>query len=147
MTRKEQGAFDREQKSRIASDRELRYRIVEADFGRALPWEVIWEGVTVAMLSKPRRKSDGWVSYEIEQLISESDKLLAHKSSGFFWLHADVEYRNSELNLIAIHALPVAEGPVKGRLMMRGLHFDVELSFLDRLRMLFRKTRPTANRQ
>lgn len=146
MTRNELGPIGREQRRKIELSRQTRFLIVEADYGRELLWEVWWKGVIVAVLTDPQPEPEGWTSYQIIPLETEANTLLTLNSVGF-WLHPEVEFRHTDLGIVATRAFAAGDGPIKGRIMLHGLEFDVELSVLDRLYLLCRSVRAIGRHQ
>ena len=140
MNRDEKARLAREQSRRIASDSALRRRLATADYGRLLAWGVEWEGVSVALLSDPKSNEDHWPSFEILPLTNDPHTLRTLETPTF-WLHPHLVFRNVELNLVATRAFAAGEGPSKGRISIYGLDFEFELSFLDKLHLLWRRYR------
>jgi len=123
-------AVDREQQRQVAADRALRQRLIRSNYGRNCGWFVEGRGQRLATLTEPQWAEMFWTSYLITPL-TEDPTALARLATPEFWWGEDVPFRNREFDFMAPFALGAGAGPAAGRIAMRGLYFNVGLTWLD----------------
>jgi len=138
VTGEQRKAIDLEQQRRFATDRALRLRLARANWGGRAGWFVEWRGQRVALLTDPKWEEMFWISYLITPLTNEP-AVRALMEQPDFWGSEDVLFRDREIDFVAPFAFGALAGPRSGRIAMRGLYFNLRLTWFDRLVLFYER--------
>lgn len=107
---------------------ERRLRLMETNLGKGSGWYVELKGRRLAVLSEYRMEEMFWDSYRLEPVTD--DPMLNQRLLSDFWLDEnwiEVVFRNREFTDIVVRCTFPSSIPFQepGRLMIRGLYYDV----------------------
>jgi hypothetical protein len=125
------------------SERELRLKVFEADYGREFGWYVEREGRRLAVLTDARLEDMFWYSYAIEPLAEQE----AQRDAVFtesFWAQPGLVFRNRATGEVARRAFAAAAPSRRTRrVSMRALVSALRPSPLERLELWRRSRKAT----
>ncbi len=125
------------QQKRLVSDRALRLRVARSHWGRNYSWRVEFRGQCVAILSDQKTVDlNFWDTCKVT-FMTEDPEIRALLDTREFWNEDEVDYRNSELDLICSSVFASTRGVVDGRIGMKFFCIRPPLTWLDRCVLFF----------